>query len=137
MSKREIRSDITIREILQPAMENFGLVDSERVNSDATGLALAMSMLKAMEGVSSYGMRDNEFQDSCKYASRDWTSGSNRNRKRESHLPKGLKILVVDDNSVNTDIACYHLGKIGAIVDTASNGKEAIARCLAMTTISV
>ncbi|WP_316817927.1 PAS domain S-box protein [Pedobacter nyackensis] len=40
----------------------------------------------------------------------------------------GKKILVVDDNEINIIIAKRVLGKFGLVVDTASNGEEAIER---------
>lgn len=37
----------------------------------------------------------------------------------------GKKILVVDDNEINCDIACDYLEDVGAVTDVAINGKEA------------
>ena len=38
---------------------------------------------------------------------------------------RGKKVLVVDDNEINCDIACDYLEDIGIITDVAINGKEA------------
>lgn len=38
---------------------------------------------------------------------------------------RGKKILVVDDNEINCDIACDYLEDVGVVTDVAINGKEA------------
>lgn len=38
---------------------------------------------------------------------------------------KGKKVLVVDDNEINRDIACDYLEDVGVITEAANNGKEA------------
>lgn len=47
--------------------------------------------------------------------------------KFAEHLA-GRRILVVDDNALNLDVACEFLSLVGVITETASNGREAIER---------
>ncbi len=46
--------------------------------------------------------------------------------KDSAKLLRGRRALVVDDNSLNREIACVILEELGMVVDTADNGEEAI-----------
>jgi EAL domain-containing protein (putative c-di-GMP-specific phosphodiesterase class I)/signal transduction histidine kinase/HPt (histidine-containing phosphotransfer) domain-containing protein/ActR/RegA family two-component response regulator len=50
-------------------------------------------------------------------------------RRRDGPLPefKNLRVLVADDNAVNREVATEALSRLGARVDTAENGAEAVA----------
>ena len=49
-----------------------------------------------------------------------------KNTKSIPRIPKNLNILVVDDKVVNSEIARFHLDKVGANIDLAENGLEAL-----------
>ncbi len=46
---------------------------------------------------------------------------------QEPALPKGIKILVVDDNELNQKVTTYMLRRLGLEADRAMNGRDAIA----------
>jgi signal transduction histidine kinase/DNA-binding response OmpR family regulator len=47
-----------------------------------------------------------------------------------AHVPPDLPVLVVDDNLINQRVATRSLQKLGCRVDTAANGREAVAAAL-------
>lgn len=48
-------------------------------------------------------------------------------------LPKGARVLVVEDNEVNLMVAVRMLERLGCSAETAKNGFEAVQKCLAAT----
>lgn len=46
----------------------------------------------------------------------------------DPHSLQGSRVLVVDDNNVNCKVASLHLESLGAVVDLAFNGREAVER---------
>lgn len=46
----------------------------------------------------------------------------------EMPIPAGTRVLLVEDNALNQEIACTILEEAGFLVDTAANGQEAVER---------
>ncbi len=49
-------------------------------------------------------------------------------RSASQGLPSGKRVLLVEDNDLNVEIAEIFLDDTGLTVDTARNGKEAVRR---------
>lgn len=51
-------------------------------------------------------------------------------RKNKKELPNltGIKILLVEDNEINQEVASMMLGKVGIEVHIANNGLEAVEK---------
>lgn len=59
------------------------------------------------------------------------TSHPSRGPQRKAHRLAGLRLLVVEDNAMNQQVALGLLGNEGAAVELASNGAEGVERVLA------
>jgi len=59
-------------------------------------------------------------------ATRRMEWGDAKTRIRDGH--GGKRVLVVDDEPMNQEIARFHLEEVGLVVDTAEDGTEAVAR---------
>jgi signal transduction histidine kinase/ActR/RegA family two-component response regulator len=59
-----------------------------------------------------------------------WREASRaKDRLPANHTATGCRVLVVEDNAVNQKVAAALLGRMGARVDVAANGREAIDAC--------
>ena len=51
-----------------------------------------------------------------------------KTRKDETDVLVGMKVLIVEDNELNREIAQELIGQAGALIDCAADGQEAVLR---------
>ncbi|MDR0615540.1 MAG: response regulator [Synergistaceae bacterium] len=98
------------------------------------GLSITSQMVGLMGGkisVKSEEGRGSTFSFSCKFAIADEVSPREDSPEEENVVLNGMRILLVEDNEINTMIALELLGAVGAKVTTAENGAEAIDQLVA------
>ena len=124
-------SETFIRKIFRP-FEREEQQD-EMVEGSGLGMAISKSIVDMMDGdivinscinkgstvTITLPLKYNLYVDN----NDDLSSGSEQDDVYT--ILKGKKILVVDDNEINCDIACDYLEDMGVITDVAINGKEA------------
>ena len=125
-------SEAFIRKIFRP-FEREERLEDETVEGSGLGMAISKSIIDMMDG-------DIDI-DSClnkgsvvtfslplkynRYANQNDVLSSSCEQDDVYAVLKNKKILVVDDNEINCDIACDYLEDMGVITDVAINGKEA------------
>jgi CheY-like chemotaxis protein len=100
------------------------------------GLAITREMVELMGGhigVSSEEGKGTVFTFSCLFplaeeAPESDTSGAETPNGDQNAVLKGLRVLLVEDNEINTMIATELLDDVGADVTTAENGREALEK---------
>ena len=103
----------------------------EEVEGTGLGMPITKGIVEAMDGSIKVNSCVNEGSEFTVVLPLKF------DRSHYSHVPKdeftiedlflkGKKILVVDDNEINCNIACDYLEDKGAVTDVAINGKEAV-----------
>ncbi|RGZ01843.1 ATP-binding protein [Clostridium sp. AM58-1XD] len=104
--------------------------DSDGRNS-GLGLAIVKSMVELMGGTIQV---KSEMENGTEFIVDLWVdfvpeSASMQSEDVERDISlKGLRVLLCEDNELNTEIAVYLLENAGAVVDCAKNGLEAVER---------
>ncbi len=124
-------SESFIRKIFRPFEREDGVDDT--VEGSGLGMAISKSIVDMMDGditIDSCVNRGSVVTVTLplKYNThKEQTVDLSMNNEQEDvySILKDKKILVVDDNEINCDIACDYLEDMGVITDVAINGKEA------------
>ena len=120
---------------LEHIFEAFRQVDETKVRpADGTGLGLtiARELARAMEGdivVSSAEGVGSRFTFTARLEAvplEEIPPIDEKLTRRAPRLPRGCRVLLVEDNEVNALIASAHLAELGAEVVRAHDGKEAV-----------
>ena len=127
-------SGIGIREEDQQELFNaFKQFDEERnrkIRGTGLGLSISMYLAKAMGGSitlnSVYG-EGSTFSVRVPLIPGDPNQLAERDEKPESFVAPSAKVLIVDDNEVNLNVAAGLVGLYDIKCDTASSGAEAVA----------
>ena len=105
--------------------ERFGLTDS--IEGTGLGLPIVKSLVDAMGGsisVESELGRGTRFDVEMLVALSQGGSAASA-ADEPAHL-EGMRVLLVEDNALNTEVAKLILEKAGCVVDTAENGRAAL-----------
>lgn len=107
-----------------------GSVEEKSVEGTGLGMPITKGIVEAMDGnihVNSLVDQGSEFIVTLPLKFDRTYSSDTHNREQSLTLESliGKKILVVDDNDINCNIACDYLEDIGVVTDVAINGKEA------------
>lgn len=117
----------------------FGKFEKERNSTESrhhgTGLGLAITkqIVEALKGkinVSSQPGNGTEFLLGLKLPKAEETELSNKNTKSTKVDFTGRRVLLVEDNDMNREIAVELIGMTGITVDTAVNGLEAVEKII-------
>ena len=120
---------------LDTIFEHFSQVDSSmtrRFGGTGLGLAISQHLVNLMDG--SIGVDSRLGVGSTFWFTLDLPvspttvtgRGSRPSGKRTAPLPAGPRVLVVDDNDMNLEVASQMLRLLGCRVEEARNGQEAI-----------
>ena len=106
-----------------------------KIQGTGLGMAITKSIVELMNGiieVKSKKGKGTEFIVKINFPlveeeTVDENEKFEENKKHEINF-KGMKILLVEDNLVNREIASLILTEFGFVIDTAENGKEAVEK---------
>ncbi|MCF0240730.1 MAG: response regulator [Streptococcus gallolyticus] len=141
MAKYEIRvkdngigmSKEFVKKLFEPFSREQKAVKS-KIQGTGLGMAITKELVDLMKGtikVDSKPGAGTEFTITFDFMvaqiDETYSNSANSEEERLNHL-KGIKILVVDDNEMNLEIAEMILHETGAIVETLNNGGEAVER---------
>ena len=127
------------KEFMEHIFENFSREDRwEVANQEGAGLGLAIAnrLVKLMHGeiaVSSEKGKGSKFVVTLPLRLQKIEETSDKAEETSNEEPKtldGKKILLVEDNELNREIACEILEDFGMVVDTAHNGAKAVEMVL-------
>ena len=123
-------------EFLERLFEPFAREDNSMTNvtqGTGLGLSIAKSILGMMGGgieVKSRQGHGTTFVVTLRLARAKETGEENRLQPERSAADRsrfaGTRILLVEDNALNMEIACELLSETGLVVETAQNGQEAV-----------
>lgn len=117
----------------------FGKFEKERNSTESrrqgTGLGLAITkqIVEAAKGkinVSSQPGKGTEFLLGFKLPKAEKSESSNKNAKVSRADFTGRRVLLVEDNDMNREIAAELIGMTGITVDTTVNGLEAVEKII-------
>lgn len=125
-------SENFIRKIFRP-FERELRIEDETVEGSGLGMAISKSIVDMMDGdiaIESCLNKGSEVTITLplkynRYASEQDELSLTCEQDDIYTVLKDKKILVVDDNEINCDIACDYLEDMGVVTDVAINGKEA------------
>lgn len=125
-------SENFIRKIFRP-FEREERLEDEPVEGSGLGMAISKSIVDMMDGDIAIESCINKGSVVTvtlplkynQYANQRDDSSMTCEQDDVYTVLKDKKILVVDDNEINCDIACDYLEDMGVITDVAINGKEA------------
>ncbi len=109
--------------------------NSVYIQGTGLGLAISKSLIEMMDGSISVKSKENEgsefvvgftFENVTENSSVKDKKESSDEPAKEVYNFKGLRILLVEDNSLNREIARELLKNVGFIIDEAENGKIAL-----------
>ncbi len=104
---------------------------TRRFGGTGLGLAICRRLVELMDGhiwAESTPGRGSAFHFTAKLGRQVQTVPTRPSPRRRSGLPNltGRRLLLVEDNEINREVAGDILAKCGAMVDTAGNGREAL-----------
>lgn len=117
----------------------FGKFERERSSTESRrqgtglGLAIAKQIVEAMKGkinVSSQTGKGTEFLLGFKFTKAEKTEVTSKAIKSAKADFTGRRVLLVEDNDMNREIAVELIGMTGVTVETAVNGLEAVERII-------
>ncbi|MDR2897740.1 MAG: response regulator [Spirochaetaceae bacterium] len=120
------------RNLFQPFNQGDTSI-SRRFGGTGLGLAISRSLIELMGGTVAVSSRENEgsvfsFTLTLKYSTEELSSEKADDGGRASCKLNGMKVLLVDDVSINQDIIIEMLENTGAEIVTASDGLAAVKR---------
>jgi signal transduction histidine kinase/CheY-like chemotaxis protein/HAMP domain-containing protein len=118
-ASRHIKSDETLRQ--QPAIVLVTAFGREEVREEAERLQLDGFLVKPVTKSMIVDTLVNVFAHSD-----DSSEASSPPEGEQANRLAGARILLVEDNEINQQIALELLGGVGATVEVANNGREAI-----------
>lgn len=116
--------------------KEFSQVDSSinrRFGGSGLGLAICGRLVKAMGGdigVESKPGVGSVFSFHLPYVAGSARSGHIAPHATRGQLDPSRKVLLVEDNAINRQVATGLLAKIGVVVDVAENGQQAVEQVL-------
>ena len=117
--------------------QSFSQVDASitrRYGGTGLGLAISYRMAELMQGriwvESEKGKGSTFYLEIPLQMIKPTEQNLESSQANEKPLPKDLKILVVEDNDINRQLAVGFLKKLGYDSETAVNGKEAVQKVL-------
>ena len=117
------------REIFN-AFKQFDEEKNRKIGGTGLGLSISMYLVKAMGGSialeSVYG-EGSTFSVRVPLIPGDPDQLAERNKKPENFVAPSAKVLIVDDNEVNLNVAAGLIGLYDIKCDTATSGAEAVA----------